>query len=98
MKIWGFVFKDGNFLKMTRALIGESAIMGLFEDISYCLPQGGHVTHVWDDSALQKFFMCVVCLAECLQRFMFWTGSERSLGHDSICSVQVLWVQLQSSA
>ena len=92
MKILGFVFKDGNFLKMTRALIGEGAIMGLFEDILFRPPQGGHMTHVWDDSALQKNFICVVCLTECVQRFMFWTGLERSLGHDSICNVQMLWV------
>ena len=56
---------------MTRALIGEGAILGLFEDIPFRPPEGGHVTHVWEDSALQKFFMCVVCLTECVQRFMF---------------------------
>ena len=64
MEILGFVFKDGNFLKMTRALIGEGAIMGLFEDITFRPPQGGHGTHVWDDSAIQKIFICVVCLTE----------------------------------
>ena len=76
MKTWDFVFKDGNFLKMTRALIEEGAIVGLFEDIPFRPPQGGHVTHVWGDSALQKIFICAVCLIECVQRFMFWTGSE----------------------
>ena len=83
---------------MARALIGEGAIVGLFEDIPFRPPQSGHVTHVWDDSALQKVFICVVCLTESLQRFMFWTGSERSLGHYSVYSAQMLRVQLQSSA
>ena len=86
------VFTDGNFLKMATAPIGEGAIVGLFEDIPFRPPQSGHVTHVWDDLRLQNIFICVMCLTECVQRFMFWTGSERSLGHDSICSVQMLWV------
>ena len=92
LKIWGLFSKDGNFLKMTRVLIGEGTILGLFEDIPFRPPQGGHMTHVWDDSALQKICICVVCLTECVSRFMFWTESERSLGHGSICSVQMLWV------
>ena len=71
LKILGFVFKDGNFLKMATAPIGEGTIVGLFEDIPFRPPQKGHVTHVWDDSALQKIFICVVCLTECVQRFMF---------------------------
>ena len=87
-----FVFKDGNFLKMTRALIGEGAIVGLFEDIPFRPPQSGHVTHVWDDLRFQNIFICVMCLTECLQRFMFCTGSECIVGHDIICSVQMLWV------
>ena len=58
-----FVFKDGNFLKMTRALIGEGAIVGLFEDMPFRPPQGGHVTHVWEDSALQKF-LYVSCVLQ----------------------------------
>ena len=72
--------------------------MGLFEDIPFRPPQGGHVTHVWDDSALQNIFICVMCLTECVQRFMFWTGSEFILGHDIICSVQMLWVHIHVDA
>ena len=86
------VFKDGNFLKMTRALIVESVIVGLFEDIPVHPPQGGHVTHVWDDLRFQNIFICVMCLTESGQRFMFRTGSKCILGHDIICSVQMLWV------
>ena len=92
MKIWGFVFKDGNFLKMTRALIGEGAIVGLFEDIPFRPPQGGHVTHGWDDLRFQNIFICVMCLTECAQRFMSSTGSKCIVGHDIIRSVQILWV------
>ena len=35
--------------------------MGLFEDIPFRPPQGGHVTHVWDDSAIQRklYVLCV---------------------------------------
>ena len=87
-----FVFKDGNFLKMTRDLIGEGAVVGLFEDIPFRSPQSGHVTHVWDDLELQTIFTCAMCLTECVQRFMFCTGSKCIVGHDIICSVQVLWV------
>ena len=58
------VFKDGNFLKMTRALIGEGAIVGLFEDILFRPPQSGHVTHVWDDLRFKNIFICVMCLTE----------------------------------
>ena len=65
-EIWGLFSKDGNFLKMTRVPIGEGTIVGLFEDIPFRPPQGGHMTHVWDDSALQRIFICVVCLAECV--------------------------------
>ena len=93
-----FVFTDGNFLKMATAPIGEGAIVCLFEDKPFRPPQSGHVTHVLDDLALQNLFIYVLCLTKCVQRFMFWTGSECILGHDIICSVQMLWVQLQSSA
>ena len=77
---------------MATAPNGEGAIVGLFEDIPFRPPQGGHVTHVWDDSALQNIFICVVCLTESAQRFTFWTGSECIVGYDIICSVQMLWV------
>ena len=65
-----FVFTDGNFLKMAKAPIGEVAIVGLFEDIPFCPPQSGHVTHVWDDLRLQKilYVPCVlqnVCKDSC---------------------------------
>ena len=77
---------------MTKAPIGEGAIAGLFEDIPFRPPQGGHVTHAWDDLRFQNIFICVMCLTECVQRFMFWTGSGCILDHDIICSVQMLWV------
>ena len=83
---------------MATAPNGEGAIVGLFEDIPFRPPQSGHVTHVWDDLRLQNTFICVMCLTECVQRFIFFTGSECIVGHDIICSVQMLWVYLQRSA
>ena len=77
---------------MATAPNREGAIAGLFEDIPFRPPQGGHVTHVWDDLRFQNIFICVMCLTECVQRFMFCTGSECIVGHDIICSVQMLWV------
>ena len=55
---------------------GEGAIAGLFEDIPFRPPQGGHVKNDWDDSAHQKIFICVMSLTDGVQRFMFWTGPE----------------------
>ena len=83
---------------MATGPIGEGAIVGLFEDIPFRPPQSGHVTYVWDDFRLQNIFMCVMCLTECVQRFMFWTGPECIVGHVIIRSAQMLWVQLQRSA
>ena len=77
---------------MATAPNGEGAIAGLFEDIPFRPPQGGHVTHVWDDLRFQNIFICFMCLTECVQRFMFCTGLKCIVGHDFICSVQMLWV------
>ena len=38
------------------------------------------MTHVWDDLRLQNIFICVMCLKECVQRFMVCTGSKCIVG------------------
>ena len=70
--------EDGNFSKMRIALIGEGTIGGLFEDIPFRPPQGGHVTHVWEDLVSQRIFH-VPCGAQklCPERAV-WVTDDRA--------------------
>ena len=83
---------------MTIALIGEGTIGGLFEDIPFRPPQGGHVTHVWEDLVSQRIFSRTLWRSKAVSGDVLLRSEMVSIYHVYKLSGYILWVQLHGNA
>ena len=83
---------------MRIALIGEGTIGGLFEDIPFRPPQGGYVTHIWEDLVSQRIFSRALWRSKAVSGDVLLRSWMVSIYHVYKRSVLVLWVHGQVHA
>ena len=93
MTSWFFGGLCEVFQKDAVVTIGEGEILGLFEEKPFRLPQGSHVTDIWEDIGAQIIFSRALWRSKAV----FERHVVKGVGDEHTSCLQVQWTDFMGS-